>query len=96
MKCNTRGNKFKGGESRDVSKIVTGDVSRIYQYDPETKLQSTISFFPGEAPPQKVTRSRSAAKQMVATFVSQSDHIATIPLVEQKTVTASWNSLYFI
>lgn len=82
--------KFKGGESKEVSKIVTGDESWIYQYDPETKQQSTVWLFRDESRPQKVKRSRSSGKQMVATFVSQSGHIATIPLQEQKTVTARW------
>ena len=71
-------------------KIVTGDESWIYQYDPETKQQSTVWLFPDEVLPQKVKRARSAGKQMVATFVSESGNIATITLLEQKTVTARW------
>ncbi|CAH1971889.1 unnamed protein product [Acanthoscelides obtectus] len=34
--------------------------------------------------------SRSVSKKMVATFVSKAGHIATIPLNEQRTVTADW------
>ncbi|CAH2005294.1 unnamed protein product [Acanthoscelides obtectus] len=40
--------------------------------------------------PTKVIRSRSVSKKMVATFVSKAGHIATIPLNEQRTVTADW------
>ncbi|CAH1988013.1 unnamed protein product [Acanthoscelides obtectus] len=40
--------------------------------------------------PTKLVRSRSVSKKMVATFVSKAGHIATIPLNEQRTVTADW------
>ncbi|CAH2000696.1 unnamed protein product [Acanthoscelides obtectus] len=43
-----------------------------------------------EEKPTKVIRSRSVSKKMVATFVSKAGHIATIPLNEQRTVTADW------
>ena len=71
-------------------KIVTGDESWIDQYDLETKHQSTVWLFPDEVPPQKVKRARSAGKQMVVIFVSESGYIANITLLEQKTVTARW------
>ena len=51
------------------------------------KQQSTVWLFPDEAPPQNVKCALSAGKQMVDTFVSGSGHIATITLLEQKTVT---------
>ncbi|CAH1988546.1 unnamed protein product [Acanthoscelides obtectus] len=40
--------------------------------------------------PTKVIRSRSVSKKVVASFVSKTGHIATIPLNEQRTVTADW------
>ncbi|CAH1977563.1 unnamed protein product [Acanthoscelides obtectus] len=40
--------------------------------------------------PTKVIRSRSVSKKMIATFVSKAGHIATIPLNEQRTVSADW------
>ncbi|CAH1980429.1 unnamed protein product [Acanthoscelides obtectus] len=40
--------------------------------------------------PTKVIRSRSVSKKVVATFVSKAGHIATIPLNEQRTITADW------
>ena len=88
--CEFMLHKFRSGESKAVSKIVTGDESWIYQYDPGTKQQSTVWLFPDEVPSQKVKRARSAGKQMDATFVSESGHIATFTLLEQKTVTARW------
>ncbi|CAH1978130.1 unnamed protein product [Acanthoscelides obtectus] len=67
--------------SKNVNTIVSGDESWIYCYEPENKRQSA---------PSKVIRSRSVPKKMVATFVSKAGHIATIPLNEQRTVTADW------
>ncbi|CAH1992240.1 unnamed protein product [Acanthoscelides obtectus] len=46
--------------------------------------------FQGEEKPTKLIRSRGVSKKMVATVVSQTGHIATIPLNEQRTVTANW------
>ncbi|CAH2010711.1 unnamed protein product [Acanthoscelides obtectus] len=43
-----------------------------------------------EEKPTKVIRSRSVSQKMVATFVSKAGHIATIPLNQQRTVTADW------
>ncbi|CAH2010863.1 unnamed protein product, partial [Acanthoscelides obtectus] len=48
---------------------------------------SAVWVFQGEEKPTKAIRSRSVSKK---TFVSKADHIATIPLNEQRTVTADW------
>ena len=82
--------RFDGGNSRRVSDIVTGDETWIYQFDPETKRQSAVWIFPDDDLPTKVKRPRSVGKKMVATFFSKSGHVATIPLEEQRTVTANW------
>ncbi|CAH2003969.1 unnamed protein product [Acanthoscelides obtectus] len=63
--------------------IVSGDELWIYCYEPENKRQSAVW-------PSKVIRSRSVSKTMVATFASKAGHTATIPLNEQRTVTADW------
>ncbi|CAH1961420.1 unnamed protein product [Acanthoscelides obtectus] len=60
--------------------IVSGDESWIYCYEPENKRQSAVWVFQGEEKPKK--------SSMVATFVSKAGRIATIPLNEQRTVTA--------
>ena len=83
--------KFNGGRSDRVSNIVTGDETYVYQYDPETKQQSSVWLFPGEPPPVKFKRSRSVSKQMIAVFFAKSGHVATVPLLERKTVNAEWN-----
>ncbi|CAH1958315.1 unnamed protein product [Acanthoscelides obtectus] len=59
-----------------VNCIFNGDESWIYCYEPENKRQSTVW--------------KSVSKKMVATFVSKAGHIATIPLNEERTVTADW------
>ena len=41
---------------RDVYKIVTGDESLIYAYEPDTKPQSTVWVFVNERNPTKVVR----------------------------------------
>lgn len=82
--------KFAGGASKDVYKIVTGDESWIYAYEPETKNQSTVWVFQFEENPTKVTRSRSVAKQMVACFFTKTGHVATVALENQKTVNSAW------
>ena len=53
--CKFMLHKFRSGESKAVSKIVTGDESWIYQYDPETKQQYTVWLFPDEVPPKKLS-----------------------------------------
>ncbi|CAH1955092.1 unnamed protein product [Acanthoscelides obtectus] len=68
--------RFNSGNSKNVYSIV------------KSKRQSAVWVFQGK--PTKVIRSRSISKKMVATFVSKAGHIATIPLNEQRTVTADW------
>ncbi|CAH2011558.1 unnamed protein product [Acanthoscelides obtectus] len=72
--CQKTLDRFNSGNSKNVYSIVSGDESWIYC----------------EEKPTKVIRSRSVSKKMVATFVSKAGHIATIPLNEQRTVTADW------
>ncbi|CAH1956399.1 unnamed protein product [Acanthoscelides obtectus] len=76
--CKKTLDRFNSGNSKNVYSIVSGDESRIYFYEPENKRQSAV------------IRSRSVSKKMVATFVSQAGHIATIPLNEQRTITTDW------
>ena len=46
--------KNNRGASKDVYKILTGDESWIYAYDPETKQQSTVWMFQSEPKPTKM------------------------------------------
>ncbi|CAH1956064.1 unnamed protein product [Acanthoscelides obtectus] len=75
-------------EEQKTARVNCADESWIYCYEPENKRQSAVWMFQGEEKPTKVIRSRSVSKKMVATFVSKAGHIATIPLNEQRTVTA--------
>ena len=88
--CTHMVRKFDGGRSPRVWDIVTGDETWVYQYDPDTKLQSAVWVFPDENPPVKFKRNRSASKQMIACFFAKFGHLATIPLEDRKTVTADW------
>lgn len=88
--CKRMIKKYNGGASKDVYKIVTGDESWIYAYEPETKQQSTVWVFQDEPNPTKVRRARSTSKQMVACFFGKTGHVATVPLQERKTVNSEW------
>lgn len=89
--CRKMIEKFNAGASKEVYKIVTGDESWIYAYDPERKQQSTVWVFLGELNPTKVVRARSVSKQMVACFLcGKTGHVATVPLEERRTVNSEW------
>ena len=60
--------KYDGGASKDVYKIVTVDEYWIYAYESETKQQSTEWVFEDEPNPTKFICGRSTSKQMVACF----------------------------
>ncbi|CAH1970049.1 unnamed protein product [Acanthoscelides obtectus] len=78
--CQKTLDRFNSGNSKNVYIIVSGDESWIYCYEPENKRQSAVWVIQGEEKPTK----------MDAKFVSKAGHIATIPLNEQRTVTADW------
>ncbi|CAH2013217.1 unnamed protein product [Acanthoscelides obtectus] len=80
--CQKTLDRFNSEISKNVYSIVSGDESWIYCYEPENKRQSAVWVFQGEEKPTK--------SSMVAAFVSKAGHIATIPLNEQRTVTADW------
>ncbi|CAH1963279.1 unnamed protein product [Acanthoscelides obtectus] len=88
--CQKTLDRFNSGNSKNVYSIISGDESWIYCYEPENKRQSAVWVFQGEEKPTKVIHSRSVSKKMVPTFVSKAGHIATIPLNEQRAVTADW------
>ena len=67
-----------------VRDIGTGDETYVYQYDPETKQQSSVWLFQDQAPPSKFKRAQSTSKQMMAVFFSKSGHVASVLLLEQK------------
>lgn len=88
--CRKMLKQFQNGTSKNVYKIVTGDESWIYAYEPETKEQSTVWVFQNEQNPTKVVRARSTSKQMIAVFFQKTGHVATVPLEEGQTVNSMW------
>ena len=77
---------YDRGALKDVYKIVTGDKSWIYAYEPETKQQSTMWAFEDKPNPTKVVCGKSTSKQMVACFFGKTGHVATVPLEQRCTV----------
>ena len=71
--CKEMLEKYDGGASKDVYKIVTGDESRIYAYEPETKQQSAVWIFEDEPNPTKIVRGKSTSKQIFACFFGKTD-----------------------
>ena len=82
--------KYYRGASKHVYDIVTGDVSWIYAYEPESKQQSIVWVFQDEPNPTKDTRARSTSKQMIAYFFRKTGHIAIVPLEQHITVSSEW------
>ena len=81
--------KFYGCKPNAGLEVVSGDEMYVYCFDPETKQQSQQWIPIAQSPPQKVIQSHIIAKQMIALFVSHAGHVATIPLVTQRTVTSA-------
>ena len=78
--------KYDRGASKHFYDIVTGDESRIYAYEPESKQQSTSWVFQDESNPTKVDRVRSTSKQMIASFFRKTGHVAIVPVEQRGTV----------
>jgi len=51
-----------------MSRVITGDESWVYGYDPETKQQSSQWKSPGSPVVKKARQSRSATKSMLIMF----------------------------
>ena len=88
--CLTMLEKYDSGRANSTWNIVSGDGTWVYQFDPETKAQSSVWLFSGDTLPLKFKRSRSTSKQMVSSYIAQTGHITTIPLEERRNVTADW------
>lgn len=86
--CKEMLKKFNRGRSNLVYKIVTGDETWIYSYEPESKQQSTVWVFQSEPKPTKIVRSHSAAKQMIACFFGSTRYEATVALEDRRNVNA--------
>ena len=49
-----------------------------------------VWVFQDEQNPTKVFRARSTSKQMVACFFRKTGHVATVPLVQRRTINSEW------
>lgn len=81
---------FDHGRSANFDKLVTGDETWIYFYDPLSRTQSREWSAIGAAPPTKTKREKSSGKVMIAVFITRSGVIANIEVEEGSTVTAEW------
>lgn len=81
---------FKNGRSKNLQYIITGDETWVYSLDPESKLQSMVWSRKGAPPPTKLRRQRTTKKTMFAIFFGFRGVVASIPLPERSTVTATW------
>ena len=81
-------NRFETNEDEFLSKIVTGDETWIYLFDPENKIQSKEWLPKGSDGPKKFKADRSAKKLMATVFWDSEGIILVDFLEERKTVTA--------
>ena len=65
------------------TRIVTGDESLIYAYEPESKQQSTSN-------PTKVARARRTSTQMLVCFFGKTGHVVIVPLEQRRRVNSEW------
>ena len=75
--CREMLEKFNKGDSCWVSDIVTDDKTWFYQYDPKTKVHSSVWVFADEQPPINDKRPGNVGKKMVPIFFSTSGHLET-------------------
>ncbi|KFD70534.1 hypothetical protein M514_17327 [Trichuris suis] len=81
--------KIEANETGFFDRIVTGDETWIYQYHPESKIQSKQWLPRGSAGPVKFKAERSARKAMATIFWDSDGVILTDFLEGERTVTAS-------
>ncbi|KFD52867.1 hypothetical protein M514_06177 [Trichuris suis] len=81
--------KIEVNETGFFERIVTGDETWIYQYEPRNKIQSKQWLPTGSAGPVKLKAERSARKAMATIFWDSDGVILTDFLEGERTVTAS-------
>lgn len=82
--------KYDREYSHYIWDIITGDGVWMYQYDPETKHQSTVWVFEEKELPTKFKKAKSMNKNMLACFFMRSGHLKSKPLKNRRTVNADW------
>ena len=82
--------KIEADEDRFFDRIITGDETWVYQYDPETKLQSKQWLLRGSSGPIKFKSERSV-KKVMATVFRDSEGVMLVDFLEgKKTVTGAY------
>ena len=82
--------RIEANESNFFERVITGDETWIYQYHPESKVQSKQWLPRGSAGPIKFKAERSAQKIMATVFWDKDGIILLDFLEGQKTITASY------
>ncbi|KFD49184.1 hypothetical protein M513_09906 [Trichuris suis] len=82
--------KIEANETGFFDRVVTGDETWIYQYDPESKIQSKQWLPTGSAGPVKFKAEQSARKVMATIFWYSDGVILTDFLEGERAVTASY------
>ena len=82
--------KIKADEDRFFDRIITGDETWVYQYDPKTKQQSKQLLPRGSSGPIKFKSERSV-KKVMATVFWDSEGVVLVDFLEvKKTVTGAY------
>lgn len=76
-------------QKKCIPKILTGDESWIYTYEPESQQESTIFVFQEEPNTTKIHIARSTSKQMIACSFGKTNH-ASVPLQDRRTFNSEW------
>ena len=82
--------KYDGGASKNVYKIIIGEELWLCAYEPKTKQKSTVWVFEPEPKPTEVVCRKITSKQMVAYFFCKAGHLATVPHQYRKAVNSEW------
>ena len=82
--------KIEANEESFFGRILTGDETWVYQYDPETKQQSKQWLPPGSTGAIKFKSERSVNKVMATVFWGQEGVVLVDFFQGQKTVTRSY------
>lgn len=84
--------KFQDGQSPHLHKILTGDETWVYCFEPELKQQSKQWIGEGDSRPAKVVKNRYCGKQMAVVFFTSKGLVKIVLLEPKQTVTAKWYS----
>jgi len=90
--CRDMLQRFQSGQSQDVYRILTGDETWVYCYEPLRKQQDMQWVVQGSPRPTKIQKQRSTGKVMAAAFFTKDGLIDLVRLGKGRTVTADWYS----